>query len=448
MGVEPDYTLRFARMRAVDVIRQKRDGCSLSEEAIDFFVRGVTDGSIPDYQATALLMAVVWRGMTDEEAAWLTQAMTRSGERADFSAIPGAKVDKHSTGGVGDKTSLVLAPLAAACGVVVPMMSGRALGHTGGTVDKLESIPGLRLSLELDEMRRALEKVGCVLIQQTSRIAPADKKLYALRDVTATVESVPLICASIMSKKIAEGIDGLVLDVKAGRAAFMKTVEDARRLATLMVAIGNRSGVRTEALLTAMDVPLGRAVGNSIEIIESIETLKGNGPKDLTDLSVALAARMVRLAGLAPSNAEGERQVRQAIASGAGVEKFRQIIEHQGGDPRVIDDYGRLPVAPSHEIVSAPRGGVVADIDAMAIGRASMALGAGRERAEDAIDPAPGLWIRAHVGDRVNAGDPLVELLYSDKRRAAESAALVAPAFAIEDAPPVPPPLILEEITQ
>ncbi|MGH9331607.1 MAG: thymidine phosphorylase [Vicinamibacterales bacterium] len=435
-------------MRAVDVIRQKRDGQTLSEEAIDFFVRGVTDGSIPDYQATALLMAVVWRGMTDEEAAWLTQAMTRSGDRADFSAIRGAKVDKHSTGGVGDKTSLVLAPLAAACGVIVPMMSGRALGHTGGTVDKLESIPGLRLSLDLDEMRRALEKVGCVLLQQTSRIAPADKKLYALRDVTATVESVPLICASIMSKKIAEGIDGLVLDVKAGRAAFMKTVEDARRLATLMVAIGNRSGVRSEALLTAMDVPLGRAVGNSVEIIESIETLKGKGPKDLEDLSVVLAARMVRMAGLAPTNADAERQVRRAIASGAGVEKFRQVIEHQGGDPKVIDDYGRLPAAPSREVVAAPHGGFVADIDAMAIGRASMALGAGREKAEDAIDPAPGLWLKAHVGDRVSAGDPLVELLYRDTRRAAEAASLIARAFVIEDGPPQPSSLILEEITQ
>jgi pyrimidine-nucleoside phosphorylase len=435
-------------MRAVDVIRHKRDGHALSQDAIDFFVRGVTDGSIPDYQATALLMAVVWRGMSDEEAAWLTQAMTRSGDRADFSAIPGSKVDKHSTGGVGDKTSLVLAPLAAACGVIVPMMSGRALGHTGGTVDKLESIPGLRLSLDLDEMTRALGKVGCVLIQQTSRIAPADKKLYALRDVTATVESVPLICASIMSKKIAEGIDGLVLDVKAGRAAFMKTVEDARRLATLMVAIGNRSGVRSEALLTAMDVPLGRAVGNSIEIIESIETLKGKGPKDLEDLSVTLAARMVRLAGLAPTNAEADAQVRRALTSGAGVEKFRQVIEHQGGDPKVVDDYGRLPAAPSREVVAAPRGGFVSDIDAMAVGRASMALGAGREKAEDAIDPAPGLWIKAHLGDRVNAGDPLVELLYRDKRRAAEAASLIARAYTIEDAPPSPTSLILEEITQ
>jgi pyrimidine-nucleoside phosphorylase len=328
------------------------------------------------------------------------------------------------------------------------MMSGRALGHTGGTVDKLESIPGLRLSLDLDEMTRALGTVGCVLIQQTSRIAPADKKLYALRDVTATVESVPLICASIMSKKIAEGIDGLVLDVKAGRAAFMKTVDDARRLATLMVAIGNRSGVRSEALLTAMDVPLGRAVGNSVEIIESIETLKGKGPRDLEDLSVALAARMVRLAGLEPTNAAAEGRVRKALSSGAGVEKFRQVIEHQGGDPKVIDDYSRLPAAPGREVIAAPRGGFVADIDAMAIGRASMALGAGREKAEDAIDPAPGLWIRAHLGDRVNAGDPLVEVLYRDKRRSAEAASLIAHAYGIEDAPPTASSLILEEITQ
>jgi pyrimidine-nucleoside phosphorylase len=328
------------------------------------------------------------------------------------------------------------------------MMSGRALGHTGGTVDKLESIPGLRLSLDLDEMKRALGKVGCVLIQQTSRIAPADKKLYALRDVTATVESVPLICASIMSKKIAEGIDGLVLDVKAGRAAFMKTVDDARRLATLMVTIGNKSGVRSEALLTAMDVPLGRAVGNSVEVIESIETLKGRGPRDLEDLSVALAARMVRMAGLEPTNAAAESRVRKALAAGAGVEKFREVIEHQGGDPKVIDDYNRLPTAPSREVITAPGGGFVADIDAMAIGRASMALGAGREKAEDAIDPAPGLWIKAHVGDRVSAGDPLVEILYRDKRRSAEAAGLIARAYSIEDAPPSPASLILEEIVQ
>jgi pyrimidine-nucleoside phosphorylase len=433
-------------MRAVDIIRLKRDGQALSEEAIDFFVRGVTDGSIPDYQATALLMAIVWRGMADEEAAWLTQAMTRSGDRADFADLRGAKVDKHSTGGVGDKTSLVLAPLAAACGVIVPMMSGRALGHTGGTVDKLESIPGMRLSLELDEVRRALRTVGCALIQQTARIAPADKKLYALRDVTATVESVPLICASIMSKKIAEGIDALVLDVKAGRAAFMKTIEDARRLAALMVSIGNRSGVRCEALLTAMDVPLGRAVGNAVEVIESIETLKGNGPKDLEDLSVTLAARMVRLAGIAATNGEAERRVRGAIASGAGVEKLRQIVEHQGGDPRVIDDYGRLPSAPHREVVSAPRGGYVADIDALAIGRASMALGAGREKAEDAIDPAPGLWLRAHVGDRVNAGDPLVELLYRDRHGLGEATSLIARAFTLDEQAPPPRSLIIEEV--
>jgi pyrimidine-nucleoside phosphorylase len=434
-------------MRATDVIRQKRDGEALSEEAIDFFVRGVTDGSVPDYQATAFLMAVFWRGMTDQEAAWLTQAMTRSGDQADFSSIPGPKVDKHSTGGVGDKTSLVLAPLAAACGVIVPMMSGRALGHTGGTVDKLESIPGMGLSLDLDAMRGALAKVGCVLIQQTSRIAPADKKLYALRDVTATVESVPLICASIMSKKIAEGISALVLDVKAGRAAFMKTLDDARRLARLMVAIGNKSGVRSEALLTAMDVPLGRAVGNSIEVIESIETLKGRGPKDLEELSVALAARMVRLGGLAATNDEATAVVRRALASGAGVEKFRQIVENQGGNPRIVDDYGLLPSAPHEETVPAPRGGVVTDIDAMAIGKASMVLGAGREKAEDSVDHAPGIWIRAHVGDRVAAGEPLAELLFRDKRRAAEAASLVSKAFTIEEAAPPASPLILEEIT-
>jgi pyrimidine-nucleoside phosphorylase len=434
-------------MRAADIIRLKRDGHALPKDAIDAFVRGVTDGTIPDYQASALLMAIVWRGMTDEEAAWLTQAMTRSGDRADFSDVPGVKVDKHSTGGVGDKTSLVLAPLAAACGVVVPMMSGRALGHTGGTVDKLESIPGMRLSLDLDEMRAALREVGCVLIQQTARIAPADRKLYALRDVTATVESVPLICSSIMSKKLAEGIDALVLDVKAGRAAFMKSVDDARRLATLMVSIGNRSGVRCEAMLTAMDTPLGRAVGNSIEVIESIETLKGRGPKDLEDLSVALAARMLRLAGVAPTNADAEARVRGALRSGAGVETFRRIIERQGGDPRVVDEYDRLPAAPRRHVVAAPRTGYVADIDALAIGGASMVLGAGREKAEDAVDPAPGLWIRAQVGERVKAGDPLAELLYREQRRLDEAVPVVTRAFTVGDRPPSPRPLVIEEIT-
>jgi pyrimidine-nucleoside phosphorylase len=297
-------------MRAVDIIRKKRDGGALDRADIDHFVAGATDGSWPDYQLSALLMAIVLRGMGDEETAWLTEAMARSGARFDLTGLAGRKVDKHSTGGVGDKTSLVLAPLAAACGVTVPMMSGRGLGHTGGTLDKLESIPGFRVDFGAKEIADALADVGCVIVGQTRDVAPADRRLYRLRDVTATVESIPLITASIMSKKLAEGIDALVLDVKVGGGAFMKTADDARRLAESMVRAGQLAGVRTEALLTRMDAPLGRAVGNAIEVVESIETLRGQGPRDLTELSVILAARMVVMAGRAGTLDEAEHRAR------------------------------------------------------------------------------------------------------------------------------------------
>ncbi|MBI3494184.1 MAG: thymidine phosphorylase, partial [Acidobacteria bacterium] len=319
-------------MRAVDVIMKKRDGGSLTREEIRFFVDGVTAGTLPEYQASALLMAVLLRGMTAEETAWLTDAMVHSGTRVDLSDIPGVKVDKHSTGGVGDKTSLILAPLAAACGVPVPMMSGRGLGHTGGTLDKLESIPGFRVNLSIEEMKTALARTRCAMIGQTSQIAPADKTLYALRDVTATVESIPLISASIMSKKIAEGIDALVLDVKTGSGAFMKTEADSRRLAESLVAIGNASGVRTEAVITAMETPLGCAVGNALEVIECLDVLKGSGPEDLIEVSVELTARMLVLGKAATDRADAERRVRGAIRSGEGLERFRQIIETQDGD--------------------------------------------------------------------------------------------------------------------
>src|SRR3954454_19239771 len=315
-------------MRAVDIILSKRDGRSLTRDEIRFFVDGVTAGSLPDYQASALLMAILLRGMTPDETAWLTDAMVHSGVRVDLGDIPGVKVDKHSTGGVGDKTSLILAPLAAACGVPVPMMSGRGLGHTGGTLDKLEAIPGFRVDLSLDEMKAALTRVGCAMIGQTAEIAPADKKLYALRDVTGTVESIPLISASIMSKKIAEGIDALVLDVKTGSGAFMKTEADSRRLAESLVSIGNASGVRTEAIITAMEAPLGRAVGNALEIVECLDVLKGGGPSDLVEVSVELTIRMLVVGGVSPDRADAERRVRAAIASGAGLERFRQIVEN------------------------------------------------------------------------------------------------------------------------
>ena len=434
-------------MHAVDIIRHKRDGGALSEEQIAFFVAGVTDGSIPDYQASAFLMAVLLRGMNEQETASLTQAMVRSGDRADLSDLPGPKVDKHSTGGVGDKASLVLAPLAAACGVYVPMMSGRGLGHTGGTVDKLESIPGFRLDLSLDEMRNALRAAGVAMIQQTARIAPADKKLYALRDVTGTVESIPLICGSIMSKKIAEGIGALVLDVKVGKGAFMKTEADARALATSLVAIGNASGVRTEAFLTAMDTPLGRAVGNANEVIESIETLKGLGPPDLEELSVTLAARMLVLAGVAPEMTDAVSRVRRALASGEGVERFRRMVAQQGGDPRIVDDYSLLPSVDGSHVIVAPRAGYLASLDAYLVGRASMLLGAGREKASDVIDPGVGIVIRAKPGDWVGAGDPVLELSYRDARRLPDASRMAEAAMRIDDAAPAPAPLILDEIS-
>ena len=332
-------------MRAVDILRKKRDGHALDSREIEAFVAGVTTRTLPDYQTAALLMAIFLRGMNEEETAYLTRAMVFSGEKLDLSDIPGPKVDKHSTGGVGDKTSLIMAPFAAACGVIVPMMSGRGLGHTGGTLDKLEAIPGFRVQLGLEEFRSALAEVGCCMIGQTKEIAPADKLLYALRDVTATVESIPLITASIMSKKIAEGIDALVLDVKCGQGAFMKNRADAEALARSLVQTGQGNGVRTQAILTDMEAPLGRAVGNALEVRECLDTLRGTGPEDLTELSILLAARMVFLGGLATLT-EAEDRVRQALASGRGLDKFRRIIERQGGDARVVDDPDRMPIAP------------------------------------------------------------------------------------------------------
>jgi pyrimidine-nucleoside phosphorylase len=429
-------------MRFVDIIRAKRDGSALERDQIEAFIAGVTDGSVPEYQISALLMAIVLRGMSAEETAWLTDAMVRSGTSLDLSDLPGVKVDKHSTGGVGDKTSLVLAPLAAACGAIVPMMSGRGLGHTGGTLDKLEAIPGFRVSLSLDELRASLRSVGCALVGQTSEIAPADKRLYALRDVTATVESLPLITASIMSKKIAEGIGGLVLDVKVGQGAFMRTDADARRLAESLVAVGTAAGVRTEALITAMDAPLGRTVGNALEILECTETLKGHGPADLTDLSVLLAARMLVLAGIAPTEADAEQRVRGALMSGAGLDKWRQIIANQGGDPRVVEDHRLLPRAPFRHVIAAPRSGYLTALDAGLVGRAAVALGAGRSRVDEEVDPAVGATLQAKPGARVAAGDPIVVLHYRHERDLGPAVDLVTQAIRIEDEAPAPASLV------
>jgi pyrimidine-nucleoside phosphorylase len=372
--------------------------------------------------------------------------MVHSGARVDLSGIPGVKVDKHSTGGVGDKTSLILAPLAAACGVPVPMMSGRGLGHTGGTLDKLEAIPGFRVDLSLEEMKAALVRVGCAMIGQTAEIAPADKKLYALRDVTGTVESIPLISASIMSKKIAEGIDALVLDVKTGSGAFMKTEADSRRLAESLVSIGNASGVRTEAIITAMDAPLGLAVGNALEVIECIEVLKGRGPQDLISVSVELAARMLVLGKVADDRAGAERQVRHAIASGTGLERFRQIVELQGGDPRVVDDYQRLPHVSDVHVVAASRDGYVTRLDAELVGRASVGLGAGRDRVDDPVDPAVGIMVIARPGDEVRAGDPVLEMHYRDRARLETAVRLASEAVTIGDERPAAGRLIVGEV--
>jgi pyrimidine-nucleoside phosphorylase len=433
-------------MRAVDLIRTKRDGGELDREALEWFVAGVTDGSLPDYQVSALLMAVVLIGMTAEETAALTDAMVRSGVKVDYPGLARRAVDKHSTGGVGDKTSIILAPLAAACGAAVPMMSGRGLGHTGGTLDKLESIPGFRTGLPLDDLRRAVATVGCAMIGQTSEVAPADRVLYALRDVTGTVESVPLITASIMSKKIAEGIGGLVLDVKCGDGAFMKTQDAARVLALSLVATGELAGVRTEALITSMEAPLGRAVGNALEIVESIETLKGRGPGDLEALSVELAARMLVLGGQAPDFPTAAAAIRAALASGAGVDKFREIIRNQGGDPAVIDDYARLPSAPDRDVVVADRDGVVMAMKAEAVGRAAVVLGAGRDRVDAAVDPAVGFIIAAPVGTAVRRGDTIVEIHHRAGRGLAEARRLLAAAIVIGETALPAPPLVLERI--
>jgi pyrimidine-nucleoside phosphorylase len=435
-------------MRAVDLIRQKRDGGALDEAAIRAFVAGVTDGSWQDAQVAAMLMAIVLKGMTLDEAVILTDAMVRSGETMKWSKQGATPVDKHSTGGVGDKTSLVLAPLAAACGAIVPMMSGRGLGHTGGTLDKLEAIPGFRTRLSPDDMRRVLADTGCVMVGQTEEIAPADRRLYALRDVTATVESIPLICASILSKKIAEGIGALVLDVKVGRGAFMKTRADARTLAEWLTSISERHGVRTEALLTSMNTPLGRAVGNSNEVIEAIETLKGRGPKDLEDLSVRLAARMLVLCGIARDGDDAERRVRWAIASGAGAEKLRAIIQAQGGDPAVVDDYRRLPAALHRESWPAARAGFVTKLDAELIGRAAMALGAGRDRVDAAVNHAVGIEVEATLGAEVQAGEPVLTLACDDATRLAAARVVLAEAVEISDRAAQDAPRLLETIDE
>jgi pyrimidine-nucleoside phosphorylase len=433
-------------MSFVDVIAKKRDGHALSRGDIDQFVQGVTAARIPDYQSAALLMAIVLRGMSEEETAWLTEAMAQSGERVDLSDIPGIKVGKHSTGGVGDKVSIVLSPIAAACGVIVPKMSGRGLGHTGGTLDKLESIPGYRTDLGIGEFKRILRTVGASIIGQSASLVPADKKLYALRDVTATVESIPLIAASVMSKKLAEGSNALVLDVKCGDGAFMKSVDDARTLATTMVAIGTHAGVRTEALITDMEAPLGCAIGNTLEIIECVETLKGRGPADLADVVVRIATRMVLLAGCERDPEAAARSVEDALNSGRALETFRSMVQAHGGNPRVAENDGLLAQAPDREMFRAPRTGYVSALRAAALGRASNVLGAGRLKVGDPVDHAVGLVAKVGVGAHVSAGEPLIELHHRGGRGLQPAIELCRAAVTISDAPPPARVKVLGEV--
>jgi pyrimidine-nucleoside phosphorylase len=422
--------------RAIDVIRKKRDGGELSRFEIESLVAAYTLGSIPDYQVSAWLMAVVLRGMTRGETTALTDAMLRSGEVLNLSAIAARKVDKHSTGGVGDKTSLVLAPLAAVAGVTVPMISGRGLGHTGGTLDKLEAIPGFNVNLSVPEFRRVLETCNCAMIGQTAEIAPADRKLYALRDVTGTVESPYLICASIMSKKLAEGIDALVLDVKTGSGAFMKSEKDAAFLAELMVETGERMGKRTVALITDMDQPLGNMIGNALEVVEVVDVLRGGGPQDLRDLCLELAAWMLHLGGVSKTVAEGKQESAKLLASGKALERFRQMVELQGGDPRVIDDPKGLPQARHSRQVLCAKSGYLTSLQCELIGTACVILGGGRERKEDSVDPAVGIVLHKKVGDRVAAGEPLATIYYNSEARVTRAQQLLEESCQISDAPP------------
>jgi pyrimidine-nucleoside phosphorylase len=429
-------------MNVVELITKKREGLELTHDEIRFLVDGYTAGRIPDYQMAALCMAVFQQGMTAEETLQLTRTMVGSGAVMDFSDLPAPKVDKHSTGGVGDKTSLVVAPLVAAAGVLVPMISGRGLGFTGGTLDKLESIPGFNVNLTLKQFRSVLEKIGCAMIGQTEEIAPADRKIYALRDVTATVESIPLICASIMSKKLAEGLDALVLDVKTGNGAFMPTLERASDLAQNLVDIGKGLGMRTVALITDMNQPLGLKVGNSLEVQEAIETLKGQGPNDFTHLCEKLAARMLILA-LGPAAVHDARsRIASLLRSGKALQKFGEMIEAQGGDPRVTDDLSLLPRAKHEAVIRSPANGHAIRVSAKAVGQACMAVGAGRQTVDSRIDSSVGIALHQKIGDAVEKGEPLCTVTYNEERRFQAVQPMLLKAFEVGPSRIEPPPLI------
>jgi pyrimidine-nucleoside phosphorylase len=435
-------------MRAYDVIAKKRDGKALDADEIRFLVHGYSRGEIPDYQVSAWLMAAFLNGLNEEETLYLTEAMLSSGKTLDLSAIDKPKVDKHSTGGVGDKISLILAPAAAACGVAVPMTSGRGLGFTGGTLDKLESIPGYRVNLREREVLANLERIGFAMTGQTEDIAPADKKLYALRDVTATVESIPLITSSIMSKKLAEGVDGIVLDVKFGSGAFMKTKERALGLAEAISSVATRMGKKAVCVLTSMNQPLGRSVGNSLEVAESIECLRGRGEPDILELTRVLGGRMLVIAGLARDPGEGEKRIHEAIRSGEALERFRASVKAQGGDPAAVDEPARLPMATRTLDVPSLRGGYVTSIDAEALGTAALFLGAGRFRKEDSIDHSSGMTVHKKIGDPVGEGEPLVTLHYNDGRNLSQALDLADRAYVLSSMKPPPFRLVHEVIQQ
>jgi len=430
-------------MLFVELIKKKRDGHELTREEIEFLVSTYTRGDVPDYQVSAFLMAALIRGLSRAETAALTQAMLHSGQVLEFPEISGRKVDKHSTGGVGDKTSLILSPVVAAGGVYVPMISGRGLGHTGGTLDKLESIPGFNVNLTLEQFRSVLGKIGCAMIGQTAEVAPADKKLYALRDVTGTVESPFLICASIMSKKLAEGVDALVLDVKTGSGAFMKDPEQAEFLAQLMVEAGDDMGKRMVALITDMDQPLGNKVGHALEVEECIDVMRGGGPEDLRFLTLELAGWMFYLGDRVSTVEEGKRLAWDLIATGRALAKFRELIELQGGDTRVLDVPSTLPRAQHTSTIYSPAEGFVTDIHCEQVGIASLLLGGGRAKKEDTIDPAVGLTLHKKVGEMVRANETLCTIHYNDDSGLEEARSLLERAFTVaEHLPQTPRPLI------
>ena len=434
-------------MRTVDLIHRKRDGEELSAEEIQFLVDGYTRGDIPDYQMSAFLMAVFFSGMADREVGALTEKMMKSGDIVDLSDVPGMKVDKHSTGGVGDKTSLIASPIAAAAGVIVPSIAGRALGHTGGTLDKLESIPGFRTDLTIEEFKQQLIQVGIAFIGQTAEVAPADSKLYALRDATGTVESIPLIASSIMSKKLAEGVDALVLDVKVGAGAFMKRQVDARRLAQMMVSIGRRVDKRVQALITDMGQPLGYAIGNALEVMEVSQTLQNAGPADLTRLSLELAARMIFLAKVTKSLDDARELAQAKLLDGSGYRKFKEVIQAQGGNPQVLDRFELLPNATGAREISTSRGGYVSAIDAELIGQASSMIGAGRSTKEDSIDPAVGVILEVKVGQKIEPGSILCRLYHTSEDNLDEAAELIEDAFRISQQATEERDLILEVVS-